>query len=347
MAKRPIYTKQQAERIIFNAVYDAREFAAVDHLDRPDFFVFPHGSHQSAFGVEITEVYEDESNARLQNIQGYFEDLLAGKPHRHRDDVETLKVETVELISKEGVVREPITVIMQEVTDRPNLPALVAERIRAKVAQATGYSHDLTHTNLVILDRTSRLVSSPPVDEAFAVQTFLSPDLRTVLSGSGFHEVHLVVRDKNGMEVVRGLRALTMVEAANVFLEAVRTVVGLPFDCSDQDGHLLFILACERQGLQLDYVSGKRGVLAQFGGVQVQFAESGIRILDAHQIRPDPPSDRPLLGIDSDIAERIIHEYIGFTTSHEFSCAWGAPAKLSFAWSRADLGISIPEQPEE
>lgn len=203
----------------------------------------------------------DESDARLQNIDGYFEELIAGEPHRHRDDIETLKVETVEILDKDGTPRGgPVAVVMQLVSGRPDLPTLVAARIREKDAQASNYDSSLTHINLVILDRTDRIISPPNREEAYDVDTFVSPDLRTALSDSRFSEVHLVVRDKEGSEVVRGLRALIMVEAAWVFLEAVRATVGLPFDCSDEDGHSLFIAACERQGLALDYVVDDSGV---------------------------------------------------------------------------------------
>lgn len=54
----PRYTKQQAERIIFNAVYDEAEYAAVEHRDRPDFIIHHHSARRAPFGMEITEVYE-------------------------------------------------------------------------------------------------------------------------------------------------------------------------------------------------------------------------------------------------------------------------------------------------
>lgn len=327
-------------------MYDPAEFAAVEHVDRPDFFVYSHGPDKPAFGVEITEVYDDESNARLQNIEGYFEDLIAGKPHRHRDDVETLKVETIQLRSKEGVLRDPITVVLQDVSTKPDLPTLIAGRIRDKDARAADYERNLSHINLVILDRTDRLATPPNLDEEFPITTFLSPDLRTALSDSSFHEVHLVARDKEGGEVVRGLRSLTMVEAAYMFVEAVKSTVGLPFDCSDEDGHLLFIGACERRGLKLDYLADDHGIRAQFGGISVQFTESGIRIIDGHLVPRDPPSDKPDLTVDTGEADRIFDEYLGFATSHVFSCAWGSAPVQTFAQSRRELGIIPPGESE-
>ncbi|BAX96077.1 hypothetical protein MSTE_00742 [Mycobacteroides stephanolepidis] len=340
---RPWITKQQIERMIFNTVYNPDHVADVSPHDRPDFVLTAYGPRQSKFGVEITEVFEDESEARLQNIDGYFDDLMEGKPHRHRDDIDALKVETVQIMTRgaEGL-DEPVSVraIVRQVTGHPSLAALLAQRIQDKDARAANYKPGLTHVNLVINDRTHRVLSPPALGDDYPVTTYLSADLRAALSGSRFHEVHLVSQDSKGNETVRGLRTLMMVEAAYVFLEAVKATVGAPHECSDEDSHLLFIAACERQGFTLHYVDDESGVHAQFGSVGVQFTDSGIKLFDGYYRAPQTPTDRPASTLDPELTEQIVGKYVEFAETGSFSCAYGVAPVRTFKQSREELGIT-------
>jgi hypothetical protein len=330
-------TKQQIERAIFDAVYDRARYVAIEHRDRPDFAVYRSTDRKLAFGVEITEVYTADSNARLQNIEGYFEELISGEPHRHKDDIDELKVETVTLLDKDGNVKaEGLTVIFQKMEQTHNLPALIAARIKEKNARASDYATDLTHVNLVIHDRSQNLTAN--LGETYPVNRFLSGEVKQALDECVFNEVHVVETDNDGVQVVRPLRALALVEAGYMFLQALKDELGTEtIEISDEDGHSLFIQACRRNGLMLDYVVHEtQGICAYYGGLGIHFSESGIAILDTSDFPPPSPSEIPQPTFDQETAAHLLDAHDDFVGSNSFSCAFGSRAVKSFKESFAD-----------
>lgn len=249
-AQRP--TKQQIERALFNAVYDATVYARIEDRDRPDLAVHIHGG--SAFGVEVTEVYVSEPEARLENIDGYFEDLLAGKPHRHKDDIDELKVQTAQLKDKDGNVRHPgLKVIWRPLKPEHRLPVLLTARIEDKNARIPSYANGFTHINLIIHDRSGN--PTPALGESFEVREFLSTDVKDALNSCGFGEVYVVQTVASGIEVFRPLRAMALLEAGYGFNQAGAKALETPIDIPDEDVHSLFVEACGNHGLLVEYVN--------------------------------------------------------------------------------------------
>ena len=70
-------------------VYDVDRFDTVRESESPD-FTLQHRNEQECFGVEATEFYLTDSDARIRNIPGYMSSLFAGGQARHRDDVDAL-----------------------------------------------------------------------------------------------------------------------------------------------------------------------------------------------------------------------------------------------------------------
>src|SRR4051812_49232933 len=79
------------ERKTLRMVYDEADFELIQEFEKPD-FLLRRSSEEPIFGVEVTDFYYSESEARLENIDKYFAELLAGRPHRHKDDIASLKV---------------------------------------------------------------------------------------------------------------------------------------------------------------------------------------------------------------------------------------------------------------
>src|ERR1700737_4022833 len=96
--------KAEREWATLRLVYDDQEFASVAHSDSPD-FLLRHPSSDMQFGVEVTELYETESDARARFHESYIDDLLAGAPPMHRDDAEVLAVNRFVLTDSEGNVK--------------------------------------------------------------------------------------------------------------------------------------------------------------------------------------------------------------------------------------------------
>src|SRR5688572_23087182 len=97
--------KQQREQAVFHAVYRDEEFDSVVHQDLPD-FVVRHRGQESRFGVEITELFEMEADARAYNHPSYIGDLLAGAQPMHKDDLQAFPLSKVKITDKDGNVKD-------------------------------------------------------------------------------------------------------------------------------------------------------------------------------------------------------------------------------------------------
>src|SRR5229473_6964619 len=145
--------KAERERAGFDQVYRAQEFESLQHSDRPDFVLRPRGA-DAAFGVEVTELYETEADARAETHPGYISDLLAGGPHMHKHDASVLRVEKVQLQDREGNLKAAdLPAIIRSKPSADEHARAIAELLRRKTKQATGYRKDLSHVNLLIIDR--------------------------------------------------------------------------------------------------------------------------------------------------------------------------------------------------
>src|SRR5687767_14716538 len=83
---------KQKERKVFDAIF--RRFGlTVEEGEQPDFVCSYNGV--ACFGVEITEFFWTESDARLRKIERYASDLISGGKFRHKDDSNEIKVSDV------------------------------------------------------------------------------------------------------------------------------------------------------------------------------------------------------------------------------------------------------------
>ncbi len=182
-------SKKQQERRIFDLVYADRSFDKVKDSENPDFIVryFPNSSY---FGVEVTEYYLSETNARIDNIAGYTEELLSGNNFRHKDDGKILNVTEIDLIDEDGVVQaENVPAIHQEMPPTSKCAYGVAERIISKSELLKTSQKYLSHTNLIIEDKTGllRLINKNNMYDIFFI-----PELIKAISAAPFREIFLI-----------------------------------------------------------------------------------------------------------------------------------------------------------
>jgi hypothetical protein len=143
-------SKKERERATLELVYDGSAFSITDS-DKPDFDLRRH-RQDYMFGVEVTDFYISESNARIANIRGYATGLLAGGEHLHRDDIEALKVVDCAITAPDGTVKERTKGIFQR---RPSLKAylaglldLINEKNRLAGLSPGSWAHQLDRARL-------------------------------------------------------------------------------------------------------------------------------------------------------------------------------------------------------
>jgi len=180
---------KKSERAILDMVYGDGEFQEIIDSEGPDFRLRRSGQ-ASSFGVEVTEFYYSESNARVRHIPGYVTELLAGGRYRHKDDIKTLPVREVTLV-RDGEPERKIEGILQSLPGVSEYICAVAEVIRGKNERLRGYVNNLTHVNLIVFDTQSWLFQLAAEDFS---RCFLTLDIRAALRDSGFREVYFVTR---------------------------------------------------------------------------------------------------------------------------------------------------------
>ena len=182
-------SKKQQERRIFDLVYGDRSFDEVKVSENPDFLVryFPNTSY---FGVEVTEYYLTETNARIDNIAGYTGELLNGNDFKHKDDRKALNVTEIDLIDEDGIVQAKNVSAIRQGMPLPSKCAYdVAERIISKAGLLKTSQHNLSHTNLIIKDRTGLLQL---INKTNFYGIFFTPELIKAISTAPFREIFLV-----------------------------------------------------------------------------------------------------------------------------------------------------------
>jgi hypothetical protein len=214
-----VLTKKQRERDILDEVYAHRNLFEVQPHESPDFLLRTH-PNANRFGVEITEFYLTQSEARLERIEGYFQDLLDGGDVRHKDDHANFKVTKVSITSKEGDVRATdVPVILHEGYRLGDFVAGVAETIGKKDRVIDDAPEGLTHINLIVRDRHQMLRSRSYRDFHFLCCT---PELQQAVFTSRFREVFLITSFEEGEAFIPLKTVMTMAKIymAVGFLEA-------------------------------------------------------------------------------------------------------------------------------
>lgn len=179
--------RKQRERAILNMVYSKDRIDEVIAGENPDFKI-RNKHQQNFFGVEITELYYSESNARLDNIQGYLGEILDGNQFRHRKDIKNLAVQQFTLQS-DGKPDQQVEGIMQKFPSVSDYIQMVVDVINRKSTRIQDYIEGLTHVNLIIHDIGRRLIRIPRSD---FYQIFFTPSLRAALRDSEFSEIFFI-----------------------------------------------------------------------------------------------------------------------------------------------------------
>ena len=196
---------KEKERDILKAIYDLSDFDEVISYEKPDFKIRIKNS-EMYFGVEITEFYFSESNARMRNIDGYIGELLDEGKYRHKDDVYDLEIVGGKLISSSGKEQD-IKAVFKELPTLKTYVEGICQKIREKNNLLAIYDPTLTHVNLIILDTELRL-SDIQVD--YFYKFFYTSELKSLLCQTGFQEVFVITSVKGHEQVYYPLKLLLL-----------------------------------------------------------------------------------------------------------------------------------------
>jgi len=210
-------TKKARERRIFQLVYGDRTYYEIVQHENPDFLV-RHFRDSPFFGVEVTEYFHTEANARIDRIDGYVTDLLQGENFKHKDDRKTLTVSEVDIIRPDDTIHaKDVPAIIQEVPSPSECARQVAERISKKAERLRASTANFSHANLIILDNSGVLRLIPKED---FYRIYFVPELLRAIASAPFREIFLVTHLKDE-QVYAPLKMLYLLTEAYLFNGAV------------------------------------------------------------------------------------------------------------------------------
>lgn len=148
--------KKEHEHNIVKIIYNEKEYKYNEengyNQEKPDFVL--QKSNGEKFGVEVTELYYDETSARLKNRKNYLEDIRSGEIDKN--DIKPLKIISTYIdIGNENKTNYQFlynSYTIPEYTEDDFKKALI-KRIEEKHEKSKEYRKDLKYIELIILDR--------------------------------------------------------------------------------------------------------------------------------------------------------------------------------------------------
>lgn len=174
------------ERRILDAVYSHLNPLSVTESESPDFVCEAFGNK---FGVEVTEFFVSESEARLQKLPGYGLALLKGGEYRHKNDRASLKVEDVTYHVQGDEKGIPIRAVRLEVPSAVEVAKRVMNVIAKKDTKCNEYLASVSPVDLLIHD-SERATTRHGIEQL--LRAFLRPEPAAELIKSKFREIYLL-----------------------------------------------------------------------------------------------------------------------------------------------------------
>lgn len=179
--------KALERQLMADALFDV-PYRAVATTERPDLQVLV--DTHSVFGVEVTEVFEHDSHARLLNIPNYLTHLASGGRARHKDDLTELAVTAADSHTDKSSDSEGsgggVTLTF---SGTPQHFDKIAVAVESKSALCDTYEYVTHGFALVIADHIPLLFDPTAKIPARMV---LTPKLRRALFASSFFEIYLL-----------------------------------------------------------------------------------------------------------------------------------------------------------
>jgi hypothetical protein len=291
--------KKKRERDILRLVYDESGFSEVRQQENPD-FVLRRAALDLLFGVEVTELFETESHARVRVHPTYVSELLAGSSVMHKDDLANLEVNQVTITDRDGREKaKDVPAIVRPTPTRGAHILALHEVLERKGKRVGEYLAGLTHVNLIVMDRFDR--EWGPSDELRSGD-LLTSEMKETLYGTGFREIFFITNVAPEKRQVVHLRMLLLVSELYLFYAAVAA-----FESGEEITTLeqltpAFVDYMRREGRPILLVRIKGSFAAQLGNAAIGLDENRLVIFDhgdfplQEPVAHDVPIDAYLMG---------------------------------------------------
>jgi hypothetical protein len=275
---------KQKERNLLGLIYNDSEYAEIVDSEEPDFNI-RHKNSTYRFGVEVTEFYYTESNARLRNIINYFTELTENEKYRHKKDKRDLEVREFTIISDQGVDKGKAKGILQELPTIDKYVDMITERICSKEAKLSGYDKTLAHVNLIIFAAEQR-IATVPIREYY--RHLYTETLKDTLHRTSFREIFLITTIHENRRVYIPLKMILLVADLYMFRQLLLDYFPQKAEVSLNDFMILFAKFMRYKTRNALYRVKQGRVEVVWGNSSVSLGEKSNSIMD-YGDQPLPP----------------------------------------------------------
>jgi len=209
--------KKLKEKRIVNLIYHDNEYLITDS-EEPD-FILVHIRGNYSFGVEVTEYYLNQSNARIRNISNAVAERIKLGDCKHNSDKTELRVENIKIASaakrgKKGA-QEVLTI---------QLPPDVEKYVEGLIGRIIDKNEKLKHynlspINLILLDTENFFSHTISRDEVYT-QLF-NAELKRQIINSGFREIYLITEVDKGKQIYIPLKMIYFLTELNLLMHFI------------------------------------------------------------------------------------------------------------------------------
>jgi len=231
---------------ILDFIYKGIPGLQIQKFDKPD-FKLKYKSLAYYFGVEVTEFYFDETSARLRNVPDYLSDLLNDKKYLHKKDRETLKIQKVTIISKNGENKGEPEAVIHKLPSLASCQEKIDQIIRDKNNKYYEYDESLHHINLIIYDAEGFLFRIKTKD---FYNIFYSSNIVKSITSSNFREIYFITIVEDDKRVYFPLKMILFLSRIYAFSFFISHQYPNKKEFDDEEYYKYFIEFLDSQGFK-------------------------------------------------------------------------------------------------
>lgn len=200
------------ERKILNMIFTEEEYLIVDS-EEPD-FILTNKKYEATFGVEITESYKDEANARLMHRKGYIDIIIDPDDNEHKGkankgDREKLPVHELTVLNDDNTYGDTIKAIVSKARHPNEVGNTLLKCIEKKENKLENYKKQVGDNYLIIYDMEGFLYG----ENSDRIYNYIrNKSLFKMLTQSKFKEIY-VITESTDTKTYSGLIALHFINS--------------------------------------------------------------------------------------------------------------------------------------
>lgn len=194
---------------ILKLILDTTNVEIKDNGSKQPDFILTYSSENTSVGIEITELYLNDSRARLKNIDNYLNDIIKLNKFRGKLDEKLLRPDDFVIINIDGSDGECIKLIYMEHTLEQYEKAVI-KTIEKKNAKYEKFNVKYDYMNLFIYDFESCL-SSDSYDKSNFFSYLKTDNFSNAIITTCFDEIFFITRFFDGAYYI-GLKLMLILK---------------------------------------------------------------------------------------------------------------------------------------